>query len=954
MTKREPTTSAVELRKRRQRAARLAHVKDMLSEKKGEKKCDLRALRSQSKVDKPSEILTYHQIPLLTLEWGDEAKHWDVSKSAAIIAEQSKVAMNDTQLEHDQKGRNASEETPVCDVWRAFLNRPSDGDESITRESEWLQLATSVTPLKKSVISQQLKTDDVAFEGENSSTNSKDFLLVEPNTGSLSGEMSEQGNTHEGSFENMKLGNQAQDISEANILVSSENGVTPASTQVDLSSNDKAIHEICPSNLFLLEKKGIVTYQDEAIAVPRQTDKFKTGSTNENQPAEFRPIRNIEAKIESEENSQTSTHKESAQRESDSKGRYPAVDKHLDIKQVALQRAYFKTKTATDVGADAIQRIDEKQGDSWLKCEVDDSNKRLGDFNWSGVCQEEHGSHKSQSELLEKLREVMREDMRGSTMMSTDMIPKTLKGADTNTRSKDDTFGKMKVVREEIGSVVRGPCETEMKEIFTEAISDKMLVDRFVENVIKGVWDEVFSEKALEKEQVLKCEAFKSPPAEKRLFKSAEVLEKRWSLSEEEMKSQNEGVSRNASAGHQPEILDTSRVVIQTVAGEAEGVRPLSERKDTPVHTIVEDIGSSEKRSLKRGPDSTDAAPQESFIEHFVEILIRGIWEEVFSQMATNLKMIDRKDTVLHHRQELRPLRCNDSTVVQETDRNLSAPVVNQSRGKNDKDSETQQHMTDDPNCKQTELQCLLEEDLVVLTESVLSCQMISSSNCDEFSMTDERVTSTGVEPDTFPQKLQSHLSLRAHLSQDFNTSLASRSRTTRNVVGRGSVVTDTSRGLHDQSSFQQIPHSERDKSLTTNEAGGDPKLREFKPIDSLSDSLLGFNPATKTSSSYEDHTLFKERPINFQTDLDSTESPPHQCPPSKRSKECDGLVWWSVLYILSHVTKLLTTGLFVAAFFVFVLIYDFPVFFALYVFSTCWCLYKWRAGTNSADKSRS
>ncbi|XP_068611269.1 uncharacterized protein [Brachionichthys hirsutus] len=52
---------------------------------------------------------------------------------------------------------------------------------------------------------------------------------------------------------------------------------------------------------------------------------------------------------------------------------------------------------------------------------------------------------------------------------------------------------------------------------------------------------------------------------------------------------------------------------------------------------------------------------------------------------------------------------------------------------------------------------------------------------------------------------------------------------------------------------------------------------------------------------------------------------------------------WWSVLYILVHVTRLLICTLFVAGFFYVVYLFDFPAFLALYMFSLGWWFYKWK-----------
>lgn len=76
-----------------------------------------------------------------------------------------------------------------------------------------------------------------------------------------------------------------------------------------------------------------------------------------------------------------------------------------------------------------------------------------------------------------------------------------------------------------------------------------------------------------------------------------------------------------------------------------------------------------------------------------------------------------------------------------------------------------------------------------------------------------------------------------------------------------------------------------------------------------------------------------------------------HQSPSSEKLKESNSLVWWSMLYILSNVTRLLICVLLVAGFFFVVFLCDFPAFFALYIFSFSWWFYKWRRHRAATNK---
>ncbi|XP_057710081.1 uncharacterized protein ppp1r3aa [Corythoichthys intestinalis] len=69
-------------------------------------------------------------------------------------------------------------------------------------------------------------------------------------------------------------------------------------------------------------------------------------------------------------------------------------------------------------------------------------------------------------------------------------------------------------------------------------------------------------------------------------------------------------------------------------------------------------------------------------------------------------------------------------------------------------------------------------------------------------------------------------------------------------------------------------------------------------------------------------------------------------------SRGSGGFMWWSMLYILSHITRIVTYGLVVAGFFIVIVLYDFPAFFVLYMFSMAWWFYKWRGRQGPTNKA--
>lgn len=112
---------------------------------------------------KPShEVLTYHQIPLLTLDWNnDKQQEWENSDMDDFWTRAGKLSLagaSQKGTEERPPGRdmwgsllNGTDENPdkgasVCEVWQAFLNGPGCQDHSGVPESEWLQTAASVSP----------------------------------------------------------------------------------------------------------------------------------------------------------------------------------------------------------------------------------------------------------------------------------------------------------------------------------------------------------------------------------------------------------------------------------------------------------------------------------------------------------------------------------------------------------------------------------------------------------------------------------------------------------------------------------------------------------------------------------------------------------------------------------------------------------------------------------------
>ncbi|KAK9525618.1 hypothetical protein VZT92_016306 [Zoarces viviparus] len=176
----------VESIKSRQRVARMARVQDYLSQRRqqvskayshdsanGQRvsqplptlwgdSAGFLHKRQQKQSNESPQVLTYHQIPLLTLDWNNDKDHrWRAAdmddiwtgRAEVTLSKASEENKEDTPSVSDMWGNfgngtddTADKNTSVCDAWQAFLNGPSCADHSAVPESEWLQTAALVSP----------------------------------------------------------------------------------------------------------------------------------------------------------------------------------------------------------------------------------------------------------------------------------------------------------------------------------------------------------------------------------------------------------------------------------------------------------------------------------------------------------------------------------------------------------------------------------------------------------------------------------------------------------------------------------------------------------------------------------------------------------------------------------------------------------------------------------------
>ncbi|XP_074554913.1 uncharacterized protein ppp1r3aa [Halichoeres trimaculatus] len=159
-------------------------------------------------------------------------------------------------------------------------------------------------------------------------------------------------------------------------------------------------------------------------------------------------------------------------------------------------------------------------------------------------------------------------------------------------------------------------------------------------------------------------------------------------------------------------------------------------------------------------------------------------------------------------------------------------------------------------------------------------------------------------------------------------------------------LTLSTCQGFEQTSTTQsdEFPSEELNQSLSTEE-------QTYLQTESSSsvhlsqdlNSVLAAQSSTEPARSSGNFTQLKERSVCKENIRSTDKWERLQSSSQDDLKEPKCLVWWSMLYILYHITRLLICIIFIAGFFVVVFLYDFPAFFALYMFSLCCWFSQWR-----------
>lgn len=131
----------------------------------------------------------------------------------------------------------------------------------------------------------------------------------------------------------------------------------------------------------------------------------------------------------------------------------------------------------------------------------------------------------------------------------------------------------------------------------------------------------------------------------------------------------------------------------------------------------------------------------------------------------------------------------------------------------------------------------------------------------------------------------------------------------------------------------------------------GEPLFQSTQELDSPKDQENFSQIKARSVTQKEAENQTEDRVLTRKRSLDPSSNLSNKHPNSTdKLKESNTLLWWTMFYTISHLTRLLICTILVGGFFVVVFLYDFPAFFAFYVFSVCWWVYTWKRHRVTAD----
>ncbi|XP_038594644.1 uncharacterized protein ppp1r3aa isoform X2 [Micropterus salmoides] len=1067
----------------RRRATRLARVQDCLSQRRQQvpMACS-HDLASGQKLSQPSwedsasflhkwqkkqsnespQVLTYHQIPLLTLDWNnDKAHQWGTAHMDDLWTGRAKMTLSKTSVENKEDTssvddiwetfRNGTDdttdkETSVCDSWQAFLNGRSCTGHSGVPESEWLQTAASVSPSND----KEPKTQCAASSQENEFQVGMDTpTTLHAHTSAACQLLSDTSLNTEGHqpaeacVTSLKDDNtvtqDAPQRSETNSVTDtprefSLKGATPVSEGSVDSSTECHKHAIWERG-----REGIIGGAEriggDEPFTPHTADLVTSSGESETTDMTITPesqntstvdrisqgVRLDEGLSSSREGEVTGiahnamddtlAFRETIQQGTKNGERFVYSTSRQDMEEgimnncmaykVSREEEIFRPHKTEE--CEISQRYaDEKQCEEFRlnqnsenplqenerdENEIRPARSHADEFNPNQTCEgnfkqsqimasefkfdeSENKDLASNSKGLEVFKKTEVEPSHCTTSKGT----KRLIGAEAemikvlnedealqfnSSVQTGNTSIILKVHNKQSGPIQAGEGLCIQKEEEDSTLTQKQenvfLISETSEHVLvssqteEGTClscDEIIEEKqemntsaqtrhTVESRDVKKGlqsdhDTFRPFPTDTCNPNPVEVVEMRWTHSQEDIKSQKEDLGCERSPEEvvakeniakkdtstelqqQPETLERieedmsqrdrdERVSIgklKIVAmGELMGnvENPQGERKNAPAELKEQELSAEvegspgvEHEKLSGGTkdpitaehavvaEVIESGLEEMFIESFGEDLVRRVWEEVFCR---RVHASDRDTNIVDGMGG----KLSDVPDISQDCRLLVQKDLNDAR---DSGVFSLAELPTDPN--------------LILCQGLEQTLVTKSNEC---SPKERSQSFTTAKPTPFLSESQTDATSSAHLSQE----PAAQSRQSSTESAQSSP--------ENQENYTQIKEISVDFQKTGRQ--------KEHCVDSHKESFN--HPA---------HPSHKHQSSSFE-----------------KLKEPDSLIWWSMIYILSHITRLLICALLVAGLFFLFFLYDFPAFVALYISSSCWWFYKWQRHRVTTNK---
>lgn len=895
-----------------------------------------------------NEVLTYHQIPLLTLDWNnDKRQQWGTADMDDIWTGGGKMTLEKASEENieDRPGNdmwetllNGADNTTdkgmsVCDIWQAFLNGQSCKDHSGVPESEWLQTAASVSPsndkepqTRYASSSQEFQEFQVGMDTPTTShahTSAACQLLSD---------------THETSLTNVALNTEDHQPAEGcGRSPRDDNTVTQdASQRSQTNSGTDTLQEFtlkgatsvsecsvdsstkCHKHaIWERERKGIIG-EAEAIGGDEPftphiadlvTSSGESKTTDMTAMPESHNARTVDSILQgarlysSKEGEVTGT-------------AHNAMDDTLAFRETIRQgtkngegfifstsRQGAEERIVTNCMENKVSTEEELCRP--LKMEECEISQRYVDEK---ECEEFRLNQKSEHPLQKN--EGNENKIGPAQSHSDEFNPKQI--------CEDNS-----VLKSEIGEHVLVSNQTEEGKCLSRILGQQREINSSSQTTHTHSCDRI---------NVFQSDhdRFRPFPTHKCIANPMEVVELRWTHSQEDVGSEvtpedimvKEAVAQkdtSAELRHQPEILERTEVdmsqrdkdervsvgkqkkieAMRELMGnvdhpQEERKNALAQSKEQELSAEVESCQPVEYKKLSEGTkdpiteensvalEEIESGLEEMLIERFVEDLVRGICEEVFGWKVQGYN--------------------RDTNIVD----GAGGRLADISDVKHDCHLLFEKDFSDAFDSGVFSLTALATNPNLSLCQG---SQSTIATKSNEFAPEEKNQSLTTTDQFNFLSELQRDLNSSAHLSQDFTTTLATQSRPS---LTKSAQTLSSSK---DQEDCYQV----KERSLTHQETGR--QLEDYIAVQ-------------KESFNQSAHPSYKH--------LSST---------PEKLRESDGLIWWSILYILSHITRLLICALLVAGFFVIIFLYDLPSFFALYIFSLCWWFYKWRGRQLTENK---